>query len=97
MFSPSPYAARRYLSVAFLFIHLFLSLLSDKGYKENRPETVMTLFNLPAKNHFQKSLNIKRVSGAEGLSHFQGIIEESCSLPEGSGPYCYGANSKTDR
>ncbi|MBW1783664.1 MAG: hypothetical protein JRL30_23355, partial [Deltaproteobacteria bacterium] len=39
----------------------FLALLSDKGYQENRPETVMTLFDLPEKNTFQKDLTIKRV------------------------------------
>ena len=65
----------------------FLSLLSDKGYQENRPETVMTLLHLPEKNHFQKDLSIKRVSGAKGLRHFQEIIEKSYSLPEGAGPY----------
>jgi ribosomal protein S18 acetylase RimI-like enzyme len=65
----------------------FLSLLSDKGYKENRPETVMTLLNLPKNNIFQKDLNIERVSGAEELTHFQKIIEKSYSLPEGSGPF----------
>jgi len=65
----------------------FLSLLSDKGYKKNRPETVMTLLTLPENNIFQKDLKIKRVSGTEGLTHFQEIIEKSYSLPEGSGPF----------
>jgi hypothetical protein len=65
----------------------FLSILSEKGYTENPPETVMTLLDLPYKNSFHGSLDIRRVSGAAELSHFQEIIEKSFSLPPGSGPF----------
>jgi hypothetical protein len=65
----------------------FLSLLSDKGYKENPPETVMTLSELPDQNVFQKDLDIRRVSSAEELAHFQEIVEKGYALPRGSGPF----------
>lgn len=65
----------------------FLHLLSERGYKENPPETVMTLFNLPDGNSFRKNLDINRVSSAEELSHFQEVVEKSYSLPPGSGSY----------
>ncbi len=65
----------------------FLPLLSERGYKENRPETVMTLLDLPAKNVFQRDLDIRRVSSAEELAHFQETVEKSYSLPAGSGPF----------
>lgn len=64
----------------------FLPLLSERGYKENRPQAVMTLLDLPDKNVFQKGLDIRRVSSAAELAHFQEIVEKSYSLPEGSGP-----------
>lgn len=65
----------------------FLPLLSERGYKENRPETVMTLLDLPDKNVFPGDLDIRRVSGAGELAHFQEIVEKSYSLPGGSGPF----------
>lgn len=65
----------------------FLSLLSDKGYQENRSDIVMTLMDLPEKNAFQKDLDIKRVSNAEELAHFQEVAEKSYSLPRGAGPF----------
>ena len=65
----------------------FLPLLSDRGYKENRPEAVMTLSDLPDKNVFQQDLDIKRISSAKDLVHFQEIVEKSYSLPVGSGPF----------
>ena len=64
----------------------FYPLLSERGYKENRPETVMTLSDLPDKNVFQRDLDIRRVSSAEGLADFQEIVEKSYLLPAGSGP-----------
>jgi ribosomal protein S18 acetylase RimI-like enzyme len=65
----------------------FLPLLSERGYMENRPEAVMTLLDLPDKNVFQRDLDIRRVSSAEELVHFQEIVEKSYSLPVGSGPF----------
>ncbi len=65
----------------------FLPLLSERGYKENRPQAVMTLLDLPDKNVFQGDLDIRRVSSTTGLNHFQEIVEKSYSLPEGSGPF----------
>jgi len=65
----------------------FESLLVQKGYKENRPEPVMTLSHLSVKTVYHKDLEIKPVSDLNELSHFQEIIEKSYSLPEGSGPY----------
>jgi ribosomal protein S18 acetylase RimI-like enzyme len=64
----------------------FLPLLAERGYKENRPETVMALSDLPDKNVFRRDLDIRRVSSAEGLAHFQEIVEKSYLLPAGSGP-----------
>src|SRR5690606_31005643 len=65
----------------------FLPLLAERGYRENPPETVMTLLDLPDKNSFQGNLEIRRVSSPVELSHFQNIIEKSYSLPPGSGPF----------
>jgi ribosomal protein S18 acetylase RimI-like enzyme len=65
----------------------FLPLLSERGYKKNRPETVMTLLVLPDKNVFPGDLDIRRVSSAGELAHFQEIVEKSYSLPAGSGPF----------
>ncbi len=65
----------------------FLSVLSDKGYQEKRSDIVMTLMELPDKNTFQKNLNIKRVSTAEELAHFQLVAEKSYSLSQGVGPF----------
>ena len=64
----------------------FLPLLSQRGYQEAPPETVMTLLDLPDKNLFQGDLDIRRVSTPEELAHFQGVVEKSYSLPVGSGP-----------
>lgn len=64
----------------------FLPLLSERGYKENRPEKVMTLLSLPDKNVFRRDLEIRRVSNAAELAHFQEIIEKSYSFPADSGP-----------
>lgn len=65
----------------------FLSLLADKGYKEQPPTTVMALLNLPETNSYRKKLDIKRVSSAAELAHFQEIVEKSYDLPQGAGPY----------
>jgi ribosomal protein S18 acetylase RimI-like enzyme len=65
----------------------FLPLLSERGYKENRPVAVMTLLDLPDKNVSRGDLDIRRVSSARELVHFQEIVEKSYSLPEGSGPF----------
>ncbi|MHB8772768.1 MAG: GNAT family N-acetyltransferase [Syntrophales bacterium] len=65
----------------------FLPLLSERGYKENRPEAVMTLSDLPDKNVFRRDLDIRRISSAEELVHFQEIVENSYSLPAGSGRF----------
>ncbi len=65
----------------------FLPLLAERGYRENRPETVMTLLELPDRNVFRRDLDIKRVSSAGELAHFQEIVEKSYSLPPGSGPF----------
>ena len=65
----------------------FLSVLSDKGYQEKRADIAMTLMELPDKNTFQKNLDIKRVSTAEELAHFQQVAEKSYSLPPGVGPF----------
>jgi len=65
----------------------FLPLLSQRGYKEAPPETVMTLLDLPDKNLFQRDLDIRRVSSPEELAHAQEVIEKSYSLPVGSGPF----------
>jgi hypothetical protein len=65
----------------------FLPLLSERGYKENRPETVMTLLDLPDKGVIPRDLDIRRVSSVKELAHFQEIVEKSYSLPAGSGPF----------
>jgi len=65
----------------------FAPLLSERGYKENRPDTVMTLLDLPDKNLFGKDLDMRRVSSAGGLAHFQEVVEKGYSLPPGSGPF----------
>ncbi|MBI5584694.1 MAG: GNAT family N-acetyltransferase [Deltaproteobacteria bacterium] len=64
----------------------FLPLLAERGYKESRPEVVMTLSDLPDKNIFRKDLDIRRVSNTGELAHFQEVVEKSYSLPAGSGP-----------
>jgi ribosomal protein S18 acetylase RimI-like enzyme len=64
----------------------FLPLLSERGYKENRPQAVMTMLDLPERNVFRRDLDVRRVSSAMELAHFQEIVEKSYALPEGSGP-----------
>ena len=65
----------------------FIPLLSQRGYTEAAPETVMTLLDLPDKNPYQGDLEIRRVSSAGELAHAQEVIEKSYSLPAGSGPF----------
>jgi hypothetical protein len=65
----------------------FLSPLKNKGYQEVQPSTVMTLMTLPETNPYGKDLNIKRVTDARGLAHFQGVVEKSYGLGEGVGPF----------
>lgn len=64
----------------------YLPLLAERGYKEGRPEVVMTLSALPAQRVFRKDLDIRRVSTPGELAHFQEIVEKSYALPAGSGP-----------
>jgi hypothetical protein len=65
----------------------FLTPLSERGYREGRPDIVMTLMELQDKNTFQKDLTIKKVSTAEELAHFQEVAEKSYSLPPGVGSF----------
>ncbi|MBU4315643.1 MAG: GNAT family N-acetyltransferase [Proteobacteria bacterium] len=65
----------------------FLSPLEDKGYKEVRSSTVMTLMTLPETNPYGKDLNIQRVADAQGLADFQKVVEKSYGLGEGVGPF----------
>jgi hypothetical protein len=65
----------------------YLAILSDRGYKENPSDTVMTLMELPDNNIYKKDLNIKQVSTTEELADFQEVAEKSYSLSQGSGPF----------
>ncbi len=65
----------------------FLPLLSQRGYTEAAPETVMTLLDLPDKNPYRGELEIRRVASPQELAQAQVVIETSYSLPAGSGPF----------
>lgn len=73
----------------------FIPILIEKGYRENAPETVMILSNLPDEADHNRDLMIKKISDLNGLSHFQKIIEKSYSFPEGSGPYIISKRTLT--
>ena len=65
----------------------FLSALTERGYKEDSSDPVMTLMNLPDNNAYQNDLDIRQVSTSEELADFQRVVEISYSLPEGAGPF----------
>ena len=65
----------------------YVPVLGEKGYKENSPDPVMTLMDLPDTNIHEKNVDIQRVAAPAGLADFQYVVEKSYSLPQGAGPF----------
>ena len=65
----------------------FLPVLAEKGYKEDAPDPVMTLADLPDENIYMKDVSLRLVSSPAELADFQKVVEISYTLPEGAGPF----------